>query len=105
MDFGERNIETSSLPETDSFEKAKIESALCSSFDRLSRIINNRLSLHAHFKQHETGGKRKKHSVHLKLSFPGKTVVASDSGWLLASVLQSALKVLEREAINSVKRG
>ena len=104
MDFKQRKIEVSGLPELDSFEKGKIESALIASFDRIQKVVNNELFLNSHFKQHETGGKRTKNSVHLKLSFPGKTVVSSESGWSLVNVLQASLKTLEREAITSVKK-
>ena len=104
MDFGERKIEASNLPELDSFEKSKVESALIVSFDKMQRIVNKEMFLNAHFKQHEAEGTRKKSSVHLKLSFPGKTIVASDSGWTALGVLQSALKKLERETFASVKR-
>jgi ribosome-associated translation inhibitor RaiA len=104
MNFGKRRIETSNVPKLDSFSLGKVESALSLSFDKLQTAVSNELLLHAHFKQHEVQGKRTKHSVHLKLVFPGKTVVASESGWQPVKVLQKALNVLEREAIESVKR-
>jgi len=104
MNFGDRKIEASHFPEIDSFEKSKVESALNASFDKLQRLVNNDLMLRVHFKQHEAQGNRTKHSVHLKLSLPGKTFVASESGWNLVNVLQKALGVLEREATESVKR-
>ena len=104
MDFEGRKIEASNLPELDSFDKSKAESALILSFDKLQKIANNQILLHAHFKQHETGGTKTKHSVHLKLSIPGRTFVASETGWILVTVLQKALRALEREAIESVKR-
>ncbi|MFA4856155.1 MAG: hypothetical protein WC634_06270 [archaeon] len=104
MNFGERKIEASNLPELDSFEKSKIESALIASFDKIYKIVNKEMLLNAHFKQHEAEGTRKKSSVHLKLSFSGKTIVASDFGWDVLSVLQNALKTLERETLSSVKR-
>ena len=104
MDFGDRKIEASNLPELDGFNKSKAESALILSFDKLQKLVNNQVLLHVHFKRHETGGKRAKHSVHVKLGLPGKTLVASESGWNVVNVLQKALKALEREAIESVKR-
>ena len=104
MNFEGRKIEASNLPELDSFDKSKIESALILSFDKLQKITNNELLLHAHFKQHETDGAKTKHSVHLKLTIPGRTFVASETGWVLVSVLQKALNVLERETVESVKR-
>ncbi len=104
MDFEGRKIEASNLPELDSFDKGRVESALILSFDKLQKIVNNEMILHAHFKQHETDGTKTKHTVHLKLSIPGNTFVASETGWIIVSVLQKALSVLEREAIESVKR-
>ncbi len=104
MDFEGRKIEASNLPEVDSFDKSKIESALILSFDKLQKITNNEMLLHAHFKQHETDGAKTKHSVHLKLTIPGRTFVASETGWVLVSILQKALSVLERETVESVKR-
>ena len=104
MNFESRKIEVSNLPEIDSFDKSKVESALIFSFDKLQKVINNEMLLHAHFKQHETDGTKTKHTVHLKLSIPGNTFVASETGWILVSVLQKALSVLERETVESVKR-
>ena len=104
MSFDGRKIQVSCLPELDSFEKSKAESALVACFDKLNLLVKNDVLLNAHFKQHETGGKRAKHSVHLKLSLPGKTLVASDSGWELLSALQSALKTLERETKDFLKK-
>ena len=104
MNFENRNIEVSSLPEIDSFEKSKIESALILSFDKIARVVNNELLLHAHFKQHKNEGPKVKHSVHLKLTFPGKTTVASESGWELLKILQIALNNLERETVESIKK-
>ncbi len=104
MDFGDRKIDASNLPELDSFDKSKVESALILSFDKLQKITNNEMLLHAHFKQHESEGAKTKHSVHLKLSIPGMTFVASETGWTLVPVLQKALSVLERETVESVKR-
>jgi len=104
MNFGERKIEASHLPELDSFEKSKIETALSLSFDLLQKIANNEILLHAHFKQHKPEGKKVKSTVNLKLVIPGRTIVASESGWELVGTLQAALKVLERETVESVKR-
>jgi len=100
----ERNIQISNMPEFDSFEKARAESALSLSFDKLQRIANNELLLNVHFKQNEGQGRKIKHEVHLKLSLPGKTLVASEAGWNSVNVLQAALNTLEREATKSVKR-
>jgi len=104
MNFGNRRIEASNLPELDSFALGKIELALNLSFDKLQRIVNNEMLFHAHFKKHEREGKRAKHSVHLKLSIPGKTLVSSETGWNPVNVLQKALGNLERETIRLVKR-
>ena len=104
MNFEDRKIEVSKLPKVDSFEGGKIESSLCLSFDKIKRVANNDILLHVHFKQHESDGKRAKHSVHLKLSLPGKVLVASETDWNLMAALQKALNVLEREATESVKR-
>ena len=104
MNFENKSIEASNAPELDSFETSKIESALIQSFDKLHRIVNNEMNLHVHFKQHETNGSKTKHSVHLKLTLPGHTLVASETGWVLLAVLQKALNVIERETVESVKR-
>ena len=104
MNFGKRKIEVSDLPEIDSFEEAKLKSALEKSFDKLKAIVHNEMSLHVHFKQHEVEGTKTKHSIHLKLSFPGKTIVASESGWLLPGVAQKALEALERETLKALRK-
>jgi len=102
--FTKRNIQISDLPGLDSFEEQKLKQALEKSFDRLQNIVHNELSLHVHFKQHEVEGRKAKHSVHLKLSFPGKTIVASESGWLLPGVAQKALEAIERETLKALKK-
>lgn len=99
------NIQVSNMPKLDSFEEEKLKTALAKSFDRLQKLVNNQVLLHVHFKQHNATGRRAKHSVHLKLSLPGKTLVASESGWKAVNVLQKALKALERETAESVKKG
>lgn len=99
-----RNIQVSNLPKLDSFEEERLETALTKSFDKLQKVLNNQVLLHVHFKRHNATGRRAKHSVHLKLSLPGKTLVASESGWNAVNVLQKALKALERAATESVKR-
>ena len=98
------NIQVSNMPKLDSFEEEKLKTTLAKSFDKLQKIVSNEILLHVHFKRHNATGRRAKHSVHLKLSLPGKTLVASESGWNTVNVLQKALKALEREAIESVKR-
>ncbi len=104
MNFLERKIEVSNLPELDSFQKSAMQNSICVSFDKIRKIVDNEILLKAHFKQCMSSGKRTKHSVHLNLSFPGRPVVASESGWEPVSVLQKALKVLEREVVKDVKR-
>jgi hypothetical protein len=99
-----RNIEISNIPELDAFEEEKVKTALKKSFDRLKAIVHNELTLHVHFKQHEVEGQKAKHSVHLKLSFPGKTIVASEFGWLLPGVVQKSLEALERETFKALKK-
>ena len=104
MNFSNRKIEVSNFPELDSFEKSKAETSLKAAFDKIEEIVHNEILLHVHFKRHETEGKRTKHSVHLKLSLPGRPVIATESGWNPVTVLQKALKTLEREIIKYVKR-
>jgi ribosome-associated translation inhibitor RaiA len=104
MNFEDRWIEVSDAPDLDGFEKAKVVESLSVSFDKLQRVVGKELFLHVHFKRHEVQGSREKHAVHLKLVFPGKTVVASESGWQPVEVLQAALKVLERETVEFVKK-
>lgn len=104
MNFGGRRIEVSNAPELDGFEEAKVVSSLSLSFDKLHRVLGKEPFLRVHFKAHEVQGRREKHSVHLRLVFPGKGFVASESGWQPLRVLQSALRALERETLEFVKR-
>ncbi len=104
MNFGTRKIEASDLPDLDSFEEQKLRAALEKSFDRLKAVVHNEMALHVHFKQHEVEGQKTKHSIHLKLSFPGKTIVSSESGWILPGVAQKALEALERETLKALKK-
>ncbi len=100
----ERNIQVSNLPDVDEIDKAKIDLALSSSYDKLAKVVNNRVLLRAHFKAYKKQGSRKKHSVQLHLSVPGVELVASESDWNLITALQKALSNLEREAIEKVKK-
>ena len=104
MNFGGRKIEASNAQSLDGFEKSRVETALSLSFDKLMKIAGTELLLHVHFKQHEAQGRRKKHTVHLKLVLPGKTFVSSQTGWSPVDVLQEALASIERQTIESVKR-
>ena len=104
MDFEGRKIEASDLPELDSFEKSKVRSALILAFDKIQKKVNNEIFLHAHFKQHEEDGGRSKHTVNLKLTLPGRSFVASETEWVCVDALQKALKVLEREAVEGLKK-
>ncbi len=99
----ERNIQVAGMPRLDSFELGKINNALALTYDKLQKIVGNRMLLVLHFKECHKEGRREKHSVHLRLSFPGKTVVATETGWSPVPAVQSALHVLERETIESVK--
>ena len=102
MNFGSRKIEVSRLPEIDGFDESRIESALNTSFGKFEKLFGPGISLKVHFKQHETGGKRAKHSVHVKLFSAHKTLFSEEAGWVLADAVQKALKVLEREALKEL---
>ena len=99
----ERNIQVSNAPELGGIELTEINNALVLSYDKLQRIVNNELQIALHFKEAHASGRRAQHEVHLRLTFPGKTVVASETGWNAVSTVQKALHVLERETIESVK--
>jgi len=99
----ERNIQIVHLPDIDAIQKSRIDSALSGCYDKLQRIASNELLLKAHFKQHESDGKRTKYSVHLHLLLPGIGAVASETGWNLLNVLQDAVAKLERESIKKLK--
>ncbi len=101
MDFGGRKIEASGIPDLDEFEKSIIQSSLIGAFDKMQPRQSGEILLHAHFKEHESEGKRAKYTVHLKLVSPGKTFVASEVGWKPVDVLQKTIKALEREAAES----
>jgi len=106
MDFGGRKIEASDIPDLDEFDKSIIQTSLCNAFDKMQPRQGGEILLHAHFKKHESEGKRAKYTVHLKLATPGKTFVASEFGWKPIDVLQKTIKALEREATESrQKRG
>ena len=102
QNFGDRKIQVSNAPGFDGVEESEISNALCVAYDKLQRIINNELLLSLNFKSHDVG-KKIEHEVHLKLSFPGKTVIASESGWVVVGLVHKALHVLERETIEAVK--
>lgn len=98
----ERNIQIVDLPELDAIERERINNAILSHYDKLQSIINNRIRLIVHFKQHNVTGKRRKYGIHSRLSFSGSIVVSNQSGWILVSTLQRALIELERAALKEI---
>lgn len=99
-----RNIQITDLPEIDEIDKARALYSLALCYDKIQRIVSNELHMHVHFKQQRKAGIRKQHAVNLKVSYPGKTLVSKASGWQLLTVLQTAIKTIDRETVNAIKR-
>ena len=100
----ERKIQTSNLPDVDEIDRAKIDSTLETTYDKIAKIVGNNFILKANFKDIEKGGARKQHEVHLHISGPGFEVMAKETEWNLITALQKATSVLERETIKKVKQ-
>lgn len=100
----DRKIQVSNLPDVDEIDKAKIDSTLATSYDKIARIVDNDFILKVNFKSHEKGGARKQHEVHLHLSGPGFEVIAKETGWNLIAAFHNAISTLERETIKKVKQ-
>ncbi|MBN1941071.1 MAG: hypothetical protein JW772_02715 [Candidatus Diapherotrites archaeon] len=99
-----RNIQFSSLPEIDEIDKDILMSSVFLSYDKLEKIAKGEVLLHLHFKHSRAKGLRKRHSVHAKISLPGKTILAKADDWKLLTAVQTALRILERESLNYLKR-
>ncbi|MBN2067398.1 MAG: hypothetical protein JW744_02935 [Candidatus Diapherotrites archaeon] len=100
----ERNIIVSSAPKLNSFDLARVNSALNASFDKIQRVVDGEMRLLVHFKESRASGRRELYTVQLKLVFPRKTVVAQEENWSPVVAVQNALHSLERETIEAVKR-
>lgn len=100
-----RRIHFTGLPELDEIDRKIVETNVTESYDKLERIANNEIDLSIHVKSERTSGIRKKYSVKAKLTGPGINFNASKiNGWKLLTVLQEAMKALEREMVEQGKR-
>ena len=99
----ERNIKLSNLLDVDEIDKAKLDSVLANTYDKLARIVNNTILLRANFKSSTKGGARKHYEIHLHLSIPGIEVVSSSTDWNLLTALEEAALKLEKESIKKMK--
>lgn len=102
--IGEKNIQLANLPEIDEIDKSRVESLLCNCYDKLSKIVDNKVLLKAAFKDFRKAGAKTKHEVHLHFSAPGLEIMSSGTDWNLLSALEQAIAKLERELIKKVKR-
>lgn len=99
-----KNIQFVNLPELDEIDAQFLNNCIVDCFDKLKKVLGQITYLVVHFKVHESEGLRKKTSVHLRLSSPGKLFVASSAGWVLLDTAHDAVKTLEREVFDSVKK-
>jgi CBS domain-containing protein/ribosome-associated translation inhibitor RaiA len=102
---GTRNIHFTGLPELDEIDRKIVENNVTESYDKLERIANNEIDLSIHVKSERTSGARKKYQVNAKLSGPGINFNASKiTGWKLLTAIQDAMKAIEREMVDRIKR-
>lgn len=100
-----RNLQLIGLPELDGPDRAIFEQSLTETYDKLGRIINNEIELTLHVKTHETGGLRRKYSVHCRLNSPGLNISASSAKkWKFLPCAQDALQTLEREVLGKIRK-
>ncbi len=99
-----KNIQIAKMPVVDEIDKAEIMGFIDKVYDKIARLVPGEFSLHVHFKSHEKGGARKKHTVHLKLVTPKKTIVSKAVDWKLLIAVKNAASSLERETIDFAKR-
>lgn len=105
-DFNEQSaVELIGLHDNaDSIEKSRAMDTAQNYLSKLERITKRPTRLVVHVKMHEVEGKRKKFSVHTKLSAPGVFLEASHEEWDLLSAVQRSLAALEKEVIKKFKR-
>ncbi|MEM0360376.1 MAG: CBS domain-containing protein [Candidatus Diapherotrites archaeon] len=93
----ERNIQVANVPALDEIDKAKVDSTINASYDRVKKTLGMPYFLLVHFKQHKEAGARVKHSVHIRASAPGMNFKAEATSWNVITSLQDALSEIERE--------
>ncbi len=99
-----KNIQFVNLPELDEIDAQFLNTEISDCFDKFKKVLRNINYFVVHFKFHESEGARRKATVHLRLSVPGKLFIASASGWILLDTVHDAVKILEREVFDSVKK-
>jgi len=99
-----RNIQKIGLPDFDEVDAVELQNCLEKTFDKLQQISGEDIQLVLHFKDYNKGGSKTKHSVHARLIAGGKTTSAQEVGWKAVATAKKALSVLEREAVEAVKR-
>ncbi|MBS3062616.1 MAG: CBS domain-containing protein [Candidatus Diapherotrites archaeon] len=90
-----RNIQWVHKPELDSFEEAKVDSALAEFYDKAEKRLETDIRLEAHFKAFHAQGKRKQYLLRLRLFWAGKLAEATKEEWSPLTVVQKAIKALE----------
>ncbi len=98
-----RNIQLVDFPDVDEIDAATIKKIINESYDKISMILNNKISLKLHFKQYSKKGLRRKHSIHAKLDSPSINLTASDWDWKLITALQKTLEALVKEIKSKLK--
>jgi hypothetical protein len=89
----------------DGFESRKLHDTLAHYAERLERIVHNTVELVTHLKAYDKAGERRKFSVHLRMTYPGATIVSDKKDdWNALTAVQRSLDALEEQVKHRLKK-
>lgn len=100
----ERNMRISDMPALDEIDKAKAINTINKVYDKVERIIGNKILLYFYFKQYAKEGLRKKHVIHIRSAIGSKKIVVEKTDWNFLTGLQNACSAFEEALIRQVKK-
>lgn len=87
----EENIRYVGVKELKEEEKATIDKLSSEYYSKIKRTIRNITSLIVHVKEYKKNNSKEKHSIHVRLISPGKTIESCKAhDWDLAKALHKA---------------
>lgn len=88
----------------DTFQDKELKKTVETSAEKIQRSVHNELELVVHIKAYETGGEKKKYSIHLRATYPGGTIVSDKHhDWNVLTAVQRSLDALQLQAEKQFK--
>ncbi|QQR92755.1 MAG: CBS domain-containing protein [Candidatus Iainarchaeum archaeon] len=102
---GEANsIQTTHLPDVDEIDKAKIDSMITKTFNKMQRIMKGELRMNVVYKQTSKAGMRAKTEVNIKVQGTGRPFSAHAEDWKVLLATKEACSALENEISKRYKQ-